>query len=115
MAITYNWVIPQNGLECKTEGDLSDVVFTIHWRYQGTEIDGDKTYFAEIYSTVSCPNPDPEHFTAFNDLTEPQVIGWLTNLLDVPAMQANLATQIAKQKSPTITTPNLPWNQTTNI
>ena len=112
--ITYNFVISQ--LECKAkEGDLTDVVYTIHWRYQANETDGDKSYFAEVYSATNCPNPDPEHFTPYADLTQAQVEGWLTNLLDVPAMQANLASQIEAQKNPPIVTPPLPWNQTTNI
>ena len=112
--ITYNWVISQ--LECKAkEGDLTDVVYTIHWRYQANETDGDKSYFAEIYSTVTCPNPDPAHFTPYNELTQSQVEGWLNELLPVSDMQANLAAQIETQKNPPIVTPPLPWNQTTNI
>ena len=52
MAINYNWVISQ--LECKIqEGDLQEVVYTIHYRRQATEVDGDKTYLAETYSTVA--------------------------------------------------------------
>ena len=109
MAITYNWVISQ--LECKAkEGDLTDVVYTIHWWYQANETDGDKTYFAEVYSSTNCPNPDPANFTPYNELTQAQVEGWLTNLLDVPAMQVNLATQIEAQKNPPIVTPPLPWS-----
>lgn len=112
--ITYNWVISQ--LECKAqEGDLTDVVYVIHYRYQANETDGDKTYFAEVYGTATCGNPDPEHFTPYNELTQAQVEGWLTNLLPVSAMQANLDSQIANQKNPPIVTPPLPWNQTTNI
>ncbi len=69
MAINYNWVISQ--LECKAqEGNLTDVVFIIHYRYQANETDGDKSYFAEVYGTVSCPNPDPEHFTAYVDFAD---------------------------------------------
>jgi len=51
MAITYNWVISQ--LECKAqEGNLTDVVFIIHYRYQANETDGDKSYFALILSIL---------------------------------------------------------------
>lgn len=114
MAINYQWVISQ--LECKAkEGDLTDVVYTIHWRYQANETDGDKTYNAEVYGAATCPNPDPTDFTPYADLTQAQVEGWLTELLDVPAMQTNLAAQIENIKNPPIVTPPLPWNQTTNI
>ena len=109
MSIVYNWVISQ--LECKAkEGDLTDVVYTIHWRYQANETDGDKSYFAEVYSSTTCPAPDPSKFTPYNELTQAEVEGWLTNLLDVPAMQVNLASQIEAQKNPPIVTPPLPWN-----
>ena len=107
--ITYNWVI--SALECKAqEGDLTDVVYVIHYRYQANETDGDKTYFAEVYGTATCGNPDPANFTPYNELTQAQVEGWLTNLLPVSAMQANLDSQIANQKNPPIITPALPWS-----
>ena len=110
MAITYNWVIPQNGLECKTEGDLQDVVYLIHYRRQATEVDGDKTYFAETYSTVSITNPDPNNFTPFEQLKKEQVEGWLAAALPVEAMDASLASQIEQQKHPQTSSPNLPWS-----
>lgn len=112
--ISYSWVISQ--LECKAqEGDLTDVVYIIHWRRNATEIDGDKTYTAEVYSTATMGNPDPAHFTPYNELTLEQVCGWLNSSLNVEAIDANLATQIANQKNPPIVTPPLPWNQNTNI
>ena len=109
MAINYSWIISQ--LECKAqEGDLTDVVFIIHWRRNATEVDGDKTYTAEVYSTVSLGNPDPAHFTPYNELTQAQVEGWLNSSLNVESIDVNLATQIANQKNPPIVTPPLPWS-----
>lgn len=107
--ITYNWVISQ--LECKAkEGDLTDVVYIVHWRRQATEVDGDKTYNAEVYSTATLGNPDPAHFTPYDQITKAQVEGWLESVLDVSSIDANLNTQIANQKNPPIVTPPLPWN-----
>jgi hypothetical protein len=106
---TKIWIISQ--LECKAqEGNLTDVVITIHWRRNATEVDGDKTYTAEVYSTVSLANPDPAHFTPYNELTQAQVEGWLDASLDVTAIDANLDAQIANQKNPPVVTPPLPWN-----
>ncbi len=109
MAITYQWVISQ--MDCvPQEGNLQDVVVTVHYRYQGTEVDADKTYFAEVYGTVTLGNPDPEHYTPYADLTKTQVEDWLTASLNVESLQANISTQIANQKNPPIITPNLPWS-----
>ena len=106
--INYNWVISQ--MECKAkEGDLTDVVYVIHWRRTATETVENQTYSAEVYSTVSMPNPDPASFTPYEQLTKEQVEGWLNSSLDVVSIDANLATQIENQKNPPIVTPPLPW------
>lgn len=107
---TKQWVISQ--LECKIqEGDLQEVVYIIHYRRQATEVDGDKTYSAETYSTVSLPAPDPSDFTPYEDLTKAQVEGWLDELLPVSDIDASLDSQIELQKNPTINTPPLPWSE----
>ena len=111
MAINYQWVISQ--MECKAkEGDFTDVVYVIHWRRNAVEVDGDKTYTAEVYSSLTLSNPDPAHFTPYNELTKSQVEGWLDAALDVTSINQNLASQIENQKNPPIVTPPLPWNQT---
>lgn len=105
---TKQWVISQ--LECKIqEGNLQDVVYTVHYRRQATEVDGDKTYFAETYSTISVPAPNPQDFTPYEDLTKAQVEGWLDELLPVSDIDASLDAQIELQKNPTTSTPALPW------
>ena len=114
MAITYNWVISSMDVVPK-EGELVNVVSVVHWRRQGTEVVDGKTYTAEVYSTYSCPSPSSTDFTAYPDLTQAQVEGWLNAGLDVPSIDANIATQIAQQINPPVVTPPLPWNQTTNI
>lgn len=108
MAIIYNWVVEQ--MDCyPTEQSLADVVFCVHYRYQGTEVDGDKTYFAEVYGTVNLSAPDPANFTPYNDLTKAQVEGWLSSALNTASLQANIATQIQNQKVPPVVSPALPW------
>ena len=104
MAITYNWVV--SSLEtAPVDGELNDVVKVVHWRYQAT--DGD--YQAEVYSSFACGEPSETDFTAYPDLTEEQVIGWLESGLDVEAMQESLANQIADLKNPKIVSLPLPW------
>lgn len=109
MAINYSWVISQLDV-APQEGNLQDVVVVVHWRRTATEVDGTKTYNAEVYSTYNCPSPSATDFTAYPDLTQVQVESWLDAGLDVESVDANLATQIATQKNPPIINPPLPWN-----
>lgn len=108
MAISYNWVISSME-EYPTSEGLSDVVFKVHYRRQASEVDGDKTYFAETYSVLSVPAPAPEDFVPYNQLTEAIVEEWLDAGLDVAAIDASLAIQIADQKNPKVVSLPLPW------
>lgn len=114
MAITYNWIIEAMDVVPK-EGELVNVVSVVHWRRKGTEVVDGKTYTAEVYSTYNCPSPSSTDFTAYPDLTQAQVEGWLNAGLDVPSIDTNIATQIEQQINPPVVTSPLPWNQTTNI
>jgi hypothetical protein len=106
---TKNWVI--SAMEVKNQvGDLQDVVYIVHYRRQATEVDGDKTYFAETYTTVSLPAPEADKFTPYNELTKETVEGWLNQVLPVEAIDASLDAQIEQQKHPQTSTPALPWS-----
>jgi len=43
MAITYKWDIPQMNAHIQAEGE-NNVIYTVHWRYTGSEESGGKTY-----------------------------------------------------------------------
>lgn len=92
----YNWII--SAMECvKKEGDLNDVVITIHWRYAATKDD----VSTDMYGAVSMPLPTGEDFTAYEDLTKEQVCGWLQATLEVEAMQESLEKQLDLSINPT--------------
>jgi hypothetical protein len=112
MATTvFEWVISQ--LNCAVESDgLPDVINTIHWRYNATQVDGDKTYFADVYGSSSVAQPNPQNFVPYADVTEAQVIGWLEEILPVAEMQAGLEANIALQITPKEVTLPLPWVST---
>lgn len=109
---TYNWEILQLDT-IPQEGDLQDVVKTIHFRYNGTKVVDDKTYFAEHYEPFTCAQPSDTDFTAYPDLTEAQVIGWLEAGADVDALKANVDAQIENLINPPIVNLGLPWAETT--
>ena len=78
------------------------LVTTAHWRVDA--VDGEHT--AGSYGTVGFERG--ESFIAYASLTEAQVIAWVKDKLDVEAIEASLAAQIAAQKNPTTAT-GVPW------
>ena len=95
MAINYTWSFPQLEVAPSEDG-LTDVIKTIHWRYDA--VDGN--YSAGAYGSVGLSAPDPEAFVPFSGLTEAKVIEWVSESVDVPAMEANLAGEINAKKNP---------------
>lgn len=97
MAIVYSWQFPQFDVVPSEDG-LTDVVQTIHWRYNA--VDGG--YSASAYGTVGLGAPNPTDFIPYDQLTEQWTIDAVSASLDVPALQANLAKQIENQINPPI-------------
>jgi len=100
-----NWQV--SSMECRVqEGDLSDVVITVHWRCSATE-DG---YSASVYATCSVPGPNPANFVPYDQLTQDEVLGWIwANGVDKDATEAAVLQQIENQKNPPVVAPPLPW------
>jgi hypothetical protein len=92
-------VVTINQLE-RTTAD--DIVTIVHWN--ASEVDGD--YSASTYGTQSFTrDADSPTLIPFADLTEANVVSWLT--LD-EGLKANLLAQIAEQKAPTAAS-GVPW------
>jgi len=104
MALETKWVIAQLDTAPSEDG-LTDVVKTVHYRYQGQ----DAEYFAEVYGTMGCATPSDTDFTAYEDLTYEQVCEWLVAGLDQEAMDLNLEAQIENLKNPPIVNLPLPF------
>jgi hypothetical protein len=113
MTASYIWAFPH--LEVKPSADgLSNVVSVVHWRL----IASDDGYSAEAYGSVSLSDPDPDTFTAFDDLTKADVQAWAESALNaqsegevsaVDQIKASLAEQIARAKAPPVVTMPAPW------
>ena len=95
--MTITWAITQ--LDRQTSDGL---VTTAHWRVDA--VDGE--YSAGAYGTVGFERG--ESFTAYDALTEAQVIAWVKDKLEVAEIEASLTAQIAAQKAPTTAT-GVPW------
>ena len=101
----YSWVIA--ALDCKVnEGNLQDVVYTVHWRYRATDENG---ITAETYGAQAVLPPSEEDFTPYNELTKEQVVGWLEASMDVSSMDLYLDNQIELIVNPVDVTPPLPF------
>ena len=101
MAITYKWTINQMNAHIQAEGE-DNVIFTVHWTYEGSEESEGQTYRASQIGAQSFTYVAGEPFIPYADTEafEAVVIGWLEDALNVPAMVANIEAQIAKQITP---------------
>ena len=101
MAITYKWDIPQMNAHIQAEGE-DNVIYTVHWRYTGSEESGGETYSSTSIGTQSYTYVAGDPFVPYADTEafENVVIGWLEGSLDVPAMQASIAATIQSEITP---------------
>ena len=109
MAITNTWSVVQMDAYPEYEGE-PDVVFTVHWRLDGT----DGTYAGSVYGSVGVTLDPDAPFTPYASLTQAQVIGWVQDALgeeQVASYEANVAQQIENQINPPVVTPPLPWSE----
>lgn len=108
MANIKTWIVVQMDTAPSADG-LTDVVKSVHWRRSATEVDGDKTYYTDVYGLMPCETPSSTDFTAYPDLTFEQVCGWLEAGLDVASWDAALDAKIADLINPPIVNLPLPW------
>ena len=105
MAITYTWNCTTVDTY-PTKSDQTDVIFNVHWRLNGVDDTEDKNV-GDSYGVVSLDTEDLSTFTAFADITEADVIGWVEAALgedQVTALKASIDAQIAEKITPTVVT-----------
>jgi hypothetical protein len=104
---THTWIIEQ--LDCYPERDgHTDVVFTAHWRLNGT----DGANAATVYGSVGLTYDADQPFTPYAELTQTQVIAWVQAALGSEQAQTltdNVAAQLAALANPPVVVPPLPW------
>ena len=87
------------------ERNTDDGVVVAHWRAS----DADGEHSGSSYGTCGfTPDADADGYTAYADITETQVIGWVKADVDADAIEASVASQIADSKAPAIST-GVPW------
>ena len=103
MANTYKWVI--SGLHAKIqEGELSNVIESVHWRYQAEDAEGN---IADVYGSAGVDAAEADAFIPYEDLTQSDIEGWLESKLDVESLKAGLDAKLEAIANPTHITLNL--------
>lgn len=81
-----------------------DVIFNVHWRLSGEDENGNT---GSTYGTISLDTSDLTNFTAFADITEEMINGWVEATMGEEEVQAKkdaIDAQIAEQINPTVVT-----------
>ena len=91
------------------ERNTDDGVVVAHWQASDSETVGEVEHSGSSYGTCGfTPDADADGYTAYADITETQVIGWVKADVDADAIEASIASQIADSKAPAITV-GVPW------
>ena len=102
MAVIYTWTIPTLEHEIADGG-----VYVAHWRCNGVDADGNS---ASSYGTCGFTyDASSADFTAYADLTEAQVQGWIWEEVNQETTEASIATKIDAIANPT-TAAGTPWS-----
>ena len=101
MAVTYKWVISQMNAYIEEEGK-DNVIFAVHYNYEGSEESNGVIYHDNTMGIQNFQYTAGDTFVPYADTEafEAIVIKWLEGSLDVPAMQASIATTIATEIAP---------------
>jgi len=120
MAFTYTYTV--RNLKVKDEVNaagetLTNAVVQTYWDIVGTDEEGNEGSFTGA-TPFSAANVQAGSFTAFEDLEEATVIGWITNVIDSdPGYKAHIDMQIQKEIDKDIavekTGADLPWGEAT--
>lgn len=105
--MTTTWKIVN--LERLTQlGDHTDVVNNVHWEAIDQDADGNS---GRVYGSQLISTDDLSSFTAYEELTEDQVIAWVKEALGedrVSEIETNIQDQIAELANPSVKN-GTPW------
>ena len=105
---TFNWLVASMP-SYSENNEQSNVVFQVNWECHAQEGDFNQ-YKATSAGSVPVTYIAGSSFTPYDQLTQEQVWGWINPSIDRTAIEADLQAMIDEQKTPTVTTPTLPWS-----
>lgn len=104
MTIVYSYKV--NAARVGSQDSLTDVIKQVNFTVTG-EDDGAKF---SLPTSCELADADPNNFTAFDQLTEAQIIGWVENLTTTNAIKDHVAMVVEKEKSKLVLeNKRLPW------
>lgn len=106
--MAFNWVISQLDSIPSIDG-MDKVISVIHYRAQKQYEEDVIHFMADTYGALSVDAPHEASFTPYDEVTKEMVEGWLTNALDVEAIEANLDAQIENFLNPPLVAYPLPF------
>lgn len=108
MEITYSWKITAITKADLVE-NLENVVVHARWTKTGTDELGNQGVFQ---GATPLSSPNPEQFTAYEDLTEEIVLDWIKSVV-VGSYEEHVHSMIVRQinqkRNPTVETNHFPW------
>tara|TARA_R100000781_G_C4078174_1_gene126799 strand:+ start:1372 stop:1716 length:345 start_codon:yes stop_codon:yes gene_type:complete len=106
MAINYTWDCKT--VDVKTIDGNKDTVFNVHWKLvaedDANNDANDEPLTGFVYGTQELDTSDLSNFTAFEDLTNEQITGWVVDVIgevEVQAKKNSLADLLAELVTPT--------------
>ena len=101
MAATMKWKV-ENLVYYPTKDGKSQVVYEVSWRCNGTEEKDGETYSSSAAGNNIIAYDADASFTAFDDLTEDQVLGWIWETDVVKAdIEATVQASVDEHITPT--------------
>ena len=108
MAVTWKVV---NLDYTKSLSGKTNVVTNVHWKAEDVKTSGDKVYPAMEKGSVSLDTSDLSSYTAYDDVTEENAVGWAKDALgsdEVTAVEERISASIDAQENAT-TGKGKPW------
>jgi len=103
MAITYTWDTKTIDTYPTKSGE-SDVIFKVYWNLKGVDDTAEKNSAIKT-GAEEIDTSDLSSFTAFADLTESDVDGWIQDILGedkINTYKSGIEAQIQEKATPTV-------------
>jgi hypothetical protein len=105
MSNTYYWEIANLEVKPSANG-LQNIVKKIHWVYVVRNENGAAEH---TFGVVDVPDPNPESFIQYEQISEEMVISWLKTQLDEESLKPIVDEKLYKSLNPELVYKNKPW------
>jgi hypothetical protein len=100
----FAWSFPQFVVNPSLDG-LTNVVAAINWVCTGTN----GTYTVSTSGTAYLGSPNPAEFVPYANITQEMAYSWVSGCINMPGVEAQIASQINLLNQTTAQTQNPPF------